>query len=146
MPLPELRIGLVVRYEYLWKRRQDAPNADKERPACVVVTYRMPDPEPGTEDDRYVVYLPVSHTPPSGEQVGIELAEHAKRMAGLDPERQWVLVSECNIDIWPHDLRPLPGQPGRFHYGHLPPGEFRRVREAFTGYVRSRKLSKVYRP
>lgn len=146
MPLPELRIGLVVRYEYLWKRRQDAPGADAEHPACVVMIYRKPDPEPGAEDDRYVVYLPISHSPPSGDQFRIELSNHAKRKAGLDSDKQWVLVSECNIDIWPNDLRQLPGRPGRFHYGHLPPSEFRRVRDEFVSYVRSRKRSKVHRP
>src|SRR3546814_20851281 len=120
MPLPELEIGLVVRYEYMRHRRQDAPTADKDHPACVVMVYKKTDPEPGTEDDQYVVYLPVSHVPPSEDQAGIELSEHAKRMAGLDSERQWVLISECNIDIWPNDVRQLSRRPGRFHYGYLP--------------------------
>jgi hypothetical protein len=33
-----------------------------------------------------------------------------KVKAGLDSAPQWVLVSECNIDVWPFDLRALPGQ------------------------------------
>src|SRR3546814_6790644 len=95
--------------------------------------------------DQYFVYLPVSHGPPSEDQAGIELSEHAKRIAGRDSERQWVLISECNIDIWSNDVRQLSRRPGRFHYGYLPPREFRRIRDEFVGYVRSRKLSKVHR-
>jgi hypothetical protein len=92
-----------------------------------------------------VVYLPISHAPPTGDQAGVELSDHAKRQAGLDRERQWLLISECNIDLWPNDLRHIPRQSGRFHYGHLPPSEFRRIRDAFVEYYRARKVSQVRR-
>ncbi len=40
MPLPPLKLGLVVRYEYLWARRaSQADTADKDHPACVIGTY-----------------------------------------------------------------------------------------------------------
>lgn len=35
--MPDLTVGLVVRYEYLWHRRSRAADtADKDHPACVV--------------------------------------------------------------------------------------------------------------
>lgn len=109
MPLPELTLGLVVRYEYLWHRRSAAAvTVDKEHPACVVAIFRRD----GSPDDT-VVYLPISHTPPADDEEGIELPASVKARAGLDSAPQWVLVSECNLDVWPFDLRALPG--GRTH-------------------------------
>ena len=140
MPLPALELGLVVRYEYLWHRRKEAPTADKEHPACVIATFR----HEGVPED-FVVYLPVSHTPPGDGEAGIELSARAKRAAGLDSEPQWVLISECNIDVWPQDLRSLPGQPGRFHYGHLPPADFNQLRDLFVKRYREKTLKRVLR-
>ncbi|HEY0417960.1 MAG TPA: hypothetical protein VGC80_00425, partial [Acetobacteraceae bacterium] len=94
MPLPELTVGLVVRYEYLWHRRSlIVETADKDHPACIVAMFR----QKGRAED-FVIYLPISHTPPSGEEEGIELPDGVKTKAGLDGRRQWVLVSECNLD------------------------------------------------
>jgi hypothetical protein len=104
---------LVVRYEYLWYRRSGTSGvADKDHPACVVAIFRRQD-RPGD----FVIYLPISHTPPSADEEGIELPASVKANAGLDSAPQWVLVSECNLDTWPFDLRPLPNQPEIFHYG-----------------------------
>lgn len=141
MPLPELTLGLVVRYEYLWHRRSGATTTgDKDHPARVVATYR----KEGRPED-YVAYLPISHTPPSGDEEGIELPNDVKRKAGLDGARQWVLVSECNIDTWPFDLRQIPHRPGLFHYGHLPPSMFRVVRDAFSKRYRNKRVRQVPR-
>lgn len=157
MPLPTLEIGLIVQYEYLWHRRRDAPTADKDRPACVVVTFKrpkagtisalqseMPPSDAGDWDD-YVVYLPISHTPPGADQTGIALTASECRRAGLDERPQWVMVSECNIDIWPEDVRTLPNQAGRFHYGIMPPNTFERIKQAFLDHHRSRRLRSVSR-
>lgn len=142
MPLPGLTPGLVVRYEYLWARRAAglAGTADKDHPACVVLTYRV---EGRSED--FVVYLPISHSPPEDGQDGIELPDSVKARAGLDARPQWVLLSECNIDAWPQDLRHLPQQPGRFHYGHLPPSFFRALRDRFVERYKARRVARVPR-
>ncbi|MGH7056763.1 MAG: hypothetical protein ACREFZ_02620 [Acetobacteraceae bacterium] len=141
MPLPELTIGLVVRYEYLWHRRTGTSDAaNRERPACVVATFRRR----GRLDD-FVVYLPISHTVPSGDEEGVELPDNVKAKAGLDSARQWILISECNIDAWPSDLRQLPHQPGRFHYGHLPPSMFKILRDRFVARYDNRRVKVVAR-
>lgn len=139
MPLPRLTIGLVVRYEYLWARRAAA--ADKNHPPCVVMTFEGRD---GAEE--MVVYLPISHMPPSADQEGIELSARAKSAAGLDAGRQWVLVSECNIDAWPFDVRQVPDRPGRFHYGHLPPAAFIEIRDRFVARYRAKRVNPTGRP
>jgi hypothetical protein len=141
VPLPDLTIGLVVRYEYLWHRRAGATDtADKDHPACVVATYR----KQGRPED-FVVYLPISHTEPSGGEEGIELPDDVKRKIGLDSARQWVLLSECNLDTWPFDLRQIPDQPGRFRYGHFPPNRFRIVRDAFVDRYKAKRVNQVIR-
>lgn len=141
MPLPELTLGLVVHYEYLWFRRSaTSATADKDHPACIVATFRHKD-----RQGDFVVYRPVSHTPPSADQEGVELPDSVKAKAGLDSAPQWVLVSECNVDTWPFDLRPLPNQPDRFHYGHLPPRMFKLIRDRFVARYRARTIKLVNR-
>lgn len=141
MPLPELAVGLVVRYEYLWHRRSSTKEtADKDHPACVVATFRR-----HNRLDDFVVYLPISHTAPAGEEEGIELPDSVKAKAGLDSAPQWILISECNIDTWPVDLRQLPHQPGQFHYGHLPPSTFKIIRDRFVGRYNNKHVRVVNR-
>ncbi|PHK92888.1 hypothetical protein CR162_21590 [Pseudoroseomonas rhizosphaerae] len=98
----------------------------------------------GSPED-FVLYLPISHTPPSDEEEGIELPDSVKAKAGLDSAPQWVRVSECNIDTWPADLRQLPQQPGRFHYGHLPPSMFKIIRGRFVERYNDRRTKLVNR-
>jgi hypothetical protein len=130
MPLPELTVGLIVRYEYLWHGQSvkggGTTTADKDHPACVVATFRRQ----GRPED-FDVYLPISHTQPSGDEEGIELPDDLKRKAGLASRRQWILYSDYNLDTWPTELRQIPHRPGVFHYGHLPPSMFRAIRDAF---------------
>jgi hypothetical protein len=141
VPLPELTLGLIVRYEYLWHRRSAlARTADKDHPACVVAIFRRDD-RPGD----FVIYLPILHTSPSGDEEGIELPADAKARAGLDSAPQWVLISECNVDAWPYDLRALPGRPDIFHYGHLPPRMFRLIRDRFVERYRAKRIGLVNR-
>jgi hypothetical protein len=142
LPVPELTAGLVVRYEYQWHRRSvaGATGADKDHPACVVATFRRQ----GRAED-FVVYLPISHTQPAGDEDGVELPDDAKRKAGLDSGRQWILISEYNLDTWPTDLRQIPNRPGVFHYGHLPPSMFRIVVGMFWDRYKEKRLRQVNR-
>ncbi|MSP03309.1 MAG: hypothetical protein EXR07_20035 [Acetobacteraceae bacterium] len=92
-----------------------------------------------------MIYLPISRTPPPADQERIELPASVKVKAGLDSAPQWVLVSECNLDTWPFDLRALPNQPEMFHYGHLPSGMFRIIRDRFVERYRVRRIRLVNR-
>ncbi|MBI5120575.1 MAG: hypothetical protein HZA67_06180 [Rhodospirillales bacterium] len=142
MPLPDLATGLVIRYEYLWHSQAlaGADTAQKERPACVVLVFDHP------ERGKSVLLLPITHSPPKAGQGAVEIPLRVKQHLGLDEERSWVLVSECNIDIWPTpDIRPLPGQTECFAYGHLPPKLFRQIRDAFISAYKERRLKTVKR-
>jgi hypothetical protein len=45
-----------------------------------------------------------------------------KRHLGLDDAASWIVLDELNSFVWPgFDLRPVPGRPGEYAYGHLTP-------------------------
>jgi hypothetical protein len=125
--LPEPRPGLVIRYDYLWQREAVAGrDLGKDRPACLVAAS-----EP-TAAPRFVVILPITHAAPTGDTVGIEIPRRVRQALGLDDAPCWVIVSEYNVDEWPNaGLTPLPGHPGLFSYGFVPPGLFARIKAEF---------------
>ena len=108
MTLPEPRPGLVFRYDYLWSQDSMAGrDQGKERPACLVAAS-----DPMTKP-RFVVIVPITHSPPSGNTVGIEIPPRVRQAIGLDDAPCWVVVSEHNVDEWPNGgLAPLPAAQG----------------------------------
>jgi hypothetical protein len=127
VPLPEPKPGLVIRYDYLWSRAAAAGrDQGKERPACLVAAT-----DPITSP-RFVVILPITHTRPDKNAVGVEIPARIREALGLDDAPSWVIVSEHNVDEWPNGgLAPLPGRPGVFSYGFIPPGLFAQVKARF---------------
>jgi len=139
--LPEPRPGLVIRYDYLWTHEAAAGRPQgKYRPTCLVAaTDALVRP-------RHVVLLPITHTPPSGDTIGIEIPAKVKQAIGLDDEASWVIVSEHNIDEWPNGgLSPVPGKPNTFSYGFIPPGLFAKIKASFLALARAKKSNPVRR-
>jgi hypothetical protein len=142
VPIPEARPGLVFRYEYIWKRqaRSGRDTAEKERPVCIVLTVRR---EAGNTK---VLIVPITHTPPRPGEPAVELPATVKSHLGLDDAPSWVVLSEANIDVWPSpDMRPIPGQPGRFTYGLLPQRLLNRIRQEVLAAVETKRLRMVER-
>ena len=141
MALPAPEPGLVVRYDYLWAHEaRVGRDQGKDRPACLVAA------TDAAAGPRYVVLLPITHTPPSGETVGIEIPAKVKQVLGLDDAPSWVIVSEHNIDAWPTGgLSPVPGKPGQFAYGFLPPGLFATIKAGFLALTKAKRSSAVRR-
>ena len=127
MALPEPRPGLVFRYDYLWSRESAAGrDQGKDRPTCLLAA------SDSVTKPRFVVILPITHSPPSGETVGIEIPPRVRQAIGLDDAPCWVIISEHNVDEWPNGgLAPLPGRPGVFSYGFIPPSLFAQIRGQF---------------
>ncbi|GAA5629306.1 hypothetical protein Brsp05_04607 [Brucella sp. NBRC 12953] len=93
--LPEPKPGLVVRYDYLWTHEAARGQVQgKDRPARLVAA------SDNAVRPRYVVLLPITHTPPSGDTVRIEIPAKVKRAIGLNDAPSWVIVSEHNTDEW----------------------------------------------
>lgn len=141
MELPEPEPGLVVRYDYLWTHEAAAGrDRGKDRPTCLVAA------TDAAVRPRHVVLLPISHTPPSGDTVGIEIPAKVKQAIGLDEEPSWVIVSEYNIDEWPNGgLSPAPGRRDTFSYGFIPPGLFAKIKASFLELARAKKIGAVRR-
>jgi hypothetical protein len=92
------------------------------------------------------VLLPITHSPPTGDTVVIEIPAKVREAIGLDDEPSWVVVSEYNIDEWPNaGLSPVPGRPGVFAYGFVPPGLFATVKSRLLALARENKSEPVNR-
>jgi len=139
--LGEPKPGLVVRYDFLWSREAVAGREQgKDRPACLVAA------SDSSARPRYVVLLPITHTPPAGDTVGIEIPAKVRRAIGLDDEPSWVVVSEYNVDEWPNaGLSPLSGRPGTFSYGFIPPGLFKVIKAKFLELAKQGRSDVVRR-
>jgi hypothetical protein len=141
VPLPEPRPGLVIRYDYLWSREAAAGrDLGKERPTCLVAAM---DPGPSP---RFVVILPITHTRPDTDTIGIEIPARVREALGLDDAPSWIIVSEHNVDEWPNGgLASLPGKPGVFSYGFIPPALFAQVKAKFLELYEKGKTGGVRR-
>ena len=141
MALPDPKPGLVVRYDNLWTH-ESAVGRDqgKTRPVRLVATT---DP---AVDPRYIVLLPITHTPPAGDPMGIEIPPRVKEALSLDDTPSWVIVSEHNIDEWPNTgLNPLPGQATLYAYGPIPPRLFAQLKSRFLELARAKQSRAVRR-
>lgn len=127
MALPEPKPGLVIRYDYLWTREAaTGRQQSKDRPACLVAA------SDSAVTPRFVVILPITHSPPTGDTVAIEVPVKVAQALSLDEARSWVVVSDHNVDEWPNaGLAPIPGRPGIFGYGFIPPGLFAQIKARF---------------
>jgi hypothetical protein len=108
--LPEPKPGLVIRYDYLWTHEAATGREQgKDRPACLVAA------TDAIASPRFVVILPITHTPPLGDAIGVEIPAKVRQAVGLDDAPSWVIVSEHNVDLWPNGgLSPVPSRPGVF--------------------------------
>jgi len=138
---PEPKSGLVVRYDYLWTHESAAGrHQGKDRPACLVAA------SDSWTKPRFVVLLPITHTWPDGNTIGIEIPAKVKQAIGLDDARSWVIVSEYNVDEWPNGgLSPVPGKSGVSEYGFIPPGLFAQIKARFLELARQNKSDVVRR-
>jgi hypothetical protein len=95
---------------------------------------------------RFVVLLPITHSPPDANTIGIEIPAKVRQALGLDEVPSWIIVSEYNVDEWPNaGLSPLPGRPGVFSYGFIPPGLFAQIKAKFLELARQNKGRAVRR-
>ena len=123
MALPEPECGLVISYSYLWRQEHAAGQTEgvKARPSAIVLAVSK-------GDAKTVTVAPITHTQPSDPSLAIEIPAKVKQHLGLDAERSWIVLDEFNEFAWPgFDLRPVPGKPGRYSYGFLPPALFSRI-------------------
>ena len=141
MALPDPKPGLVIRYDYLWTHEAAAGrDQGKDRPACLVAA------SDASARPRFVVLLPITHTAPTGDTIGIEIPLRVRQAIGLDDAPSWVIVSEHNVDEWPTaGLSPLPGKPGTFAYGFIPPSLFAAIKARFIALAEDGRSAEIRR-
>ena len=138
MSLPPPRVGLVIRYAFLWsyEAARGSEEGRKERPCAIVVATR-----PLAGGEMRVIVAPVTHDPPADPSLAIELPPDVRRALGLDAARQWLRFEELNRFTWPgFDVRPVPGAGGRWAYGMLPQALFEQVRQGILRRQSERAL------
>jgi mRNA-degrading endonuclease toxin of MazEF toxin-antitoxin module len=139
MILPTPVRGLVVRYEYLWRREAEAGrDTGKDRPACLLLTVEV-------GDETRVVYCPITHLEPADKTYAVEIPPDEKRRLGLDDLRSWIVAAEINEDLWPKSLRRIPGRHDAFAYGRLSHPILVRVAQRFQAAMRDRALRRTSR-
>jgi hypothetical protein len=118
----------------------DISDQGKDRPTCLVAA------SDSQTKPRFVVLLPITHTRPDGDTIGIEIPAKVKQAIGLDDVRSWVIVSEHNIDEWPNaGLSPIPEKMGVYGYGFIPPGLFAQIKARFLELARQNRSDAVRR-
>ncbi|NIA72097.1 hypothetical protein HBA54_26245 [Pelagibius litoralis] len=108
MNIPDPRLGLVIRYGFLWSHESDdgVDESVKDRPrAIVVATRRQPN------DEVRVVVAPITREQPTDLSASIEIPTAVRQKLGLKSARQWLRFDELNRFTWPgYDLRAIPGR------------------------------------
>lgn len=143
MALPDPHPGLVICYSYLWATEHGSGQEEglKDRPCVIVVARQV------VAEKMLVTVVPITHAPPVEPQEAVEIPPPIKARLGLDDLASWVILSEVNDFVWPGpDLRHVAGSlPPRFHYGVLPPGFFRAIRDRLLALNAARRVKAVAR-
>jgi len=143
MSLPVPKPGLVIRYSFLWssEQAQGVVEGVKDRPCAIVVAARH-----DLSGNIQTIVAPITHRPPGDPAASIEIPPRTCTNLGLDSGRHWLRLDELNRFAWPgYDLRPIPGKPGQYAYGMLPPGLFRQLRDGILARQKARTARPVSR-
>jgi hypothetical protein len=97
MAKPNPQVGLIIRYEYLWKSEElDGENQGEKHRPCVIILV-----VPATnERSAKAMVCALTHSEPRGSDAGIEVPDEGKAQMGLTSKRQWVIASEANLVDW----------------------------------------------
>jgi hypothetical protein len=133
--------GLVVRYDYLWKREflRNKVEGAKNRPCAVVVPMTV-----GPEKALKVILAAITHSPPLNASDAIEIPLVAKRAIGLDALPSWIVIDEVNIVDWT-DAGFVPATDESWNYGLLPKQLVSKVISEISKRAKTGTLSKVQR-
>jgi hypothetical protein len=125
VPKPDPQVGLVVRFEYIWQSQDQASKGDKRRPCIIILAVAATDDTPAK-----AMVCPITHSAPRYGDIGLAIADEEKRLMGLDPDDQWVIVSEANLFPW-NDSGLVQLADGSWTYGVTPRDLLERVRTRY---------------
>lgn len=142
MKKPEPRVGLVIRYDFLWSRERDRglEHGAKDRPCVIVVAVLR-----RTTGETDILVAPITHSTPREGEVAIEIPPGVGRSLGLDDKQSYIVADEVNAVSW-GDAGIVPAVPGvRWAYGRIPKSLYGRLRAAMLDLVNSRRLKSTDR-
>lgn len=142
MPLPKPEPGLFLSYGYLWKWQDEMGDdtGEKNRPCVIVLSTE------NNDGDTVVMVVPVTSRQPRPDRGSVEIPAKVQAHLGLDGEQCWVIIDEVNKFIWPGpDLTQIPGQPGKFHYGFIPPKLYKKIIVGCATIAKAHQLRSVTR-
>ena len=139
MPLPEPRLGLVVRYAFVWAGMdRNAPvHSGKDRPCLIVNLRSVPEPSLKGRSVTRVTYLPISHRAPGEGEGALAVPPRVAQHLGLTDEKSFIYTTYAVEDDWPLDIVRVQGKPDRFDYGFIPPRLFAAVTADFATYLKT---------
>lgn len=141
MSLPKPEVGVVIRFNYLWRRERDQgrDNARYPRPCAIILSHRR-----AADGLTIVMVAPITHAAPTSDTLALEIPPRVKQHLGLDDARSWVVTDEVNEFAWPgFDLEP--NQEGEIAYGVLPPKLYNKIRDMVLESARSGGLGRILR-
>jgi len=136
VPLPAPEAGLVISFNYLWRREHELgrENARYPRPCAIVVAVRR-----ASDDALITTVVPMTTKRPRGENSAIEVPLGVRRNLGLSDASCWIILDEANEFVWPgYDLEP--NSKGEIVYGLLPRRLYERIRVGLLETLRARRL------
>ena len=125
---PEIELGDVWQYPFLWKREERAGNTEgrKNRPVVLVLLIE------NNSGQREAMLVPVTSQPQTGNPFAVEVPDIEKKRAGLDFHMDlWVITDEHNIDT-----------PNQSYYFE-PVGRMGAFSPAFTKALQASKISAI---
>ena len=142
MNLPAPEPGLVIAFNYLWRREYDAglEHGRYPRPCAIVVAYRR-----SADGAQIVTVAPIITRDPGPDDVAVLIPPTVKRHLGLDADRpSWVIVGEVNEFAWPgFDLET--NARGAIAYGFGPGALHAKIREGVLAAARAQRLQRTPR-
>jgi hypothetical protein len=119
--LPEPELGLVIRYDFLWRWEVDRGQlyGAKDRPCAIVLAS-----EPRDDGSRQVIVCPITHTPPDNMASDIEIPLRVAAHLKLDDQNSWIRTHELNSFRWEAGRIPVgvsPADKDRDTFGFIPP-------------------------
>jgi hypothetical protein len=134
-------VGLVVRFDYLWKRESQAGKVEgaKVRPCAVVVPIHSK--EAGFVR---VILAGITYTPPINPDGTVEIPANVKHSLGVDDERSWIVTSGANIVDW-SDAGFEPVSSNSWCYGELPKSLAIKVRDGLIQHSKMKTFGTITR-
>jgi hypothetical protein len=134
--------GLVISYNYLWKRehQRGEDSGRKARPACVAV--------PVGATAGQVILFPITTQTPGTGRLAVEIPEIERRRLTLyGPHRCWVILDEANSDVMPgsYHLHPISLNPAIYVYGEFSAAFMRVMMRVLADALRTKQMRIVPR-